>query len=91
MKKNAVTHARLDDHKRITHLRVVEPDGQIYTRTRAQVVRAIESGTPHVTLVVANGRKVSAQIKVIVVNDRKWLRTDANRIAADNLENLPSF
>lgn len=92
MNTRFITHVRRDTSDRITHLRVVTPNGIAQERARAGVVQDIDWGTRHRTRYTRNGRMVDgAFVEVITVNGRKWLRTDANRVASDNLENLPSF
>ena len=60
---------------------------------RKQVVSAIEGGTTFVTILKgSDGKwKKGQDVHIITVNEVKYIRTDQNRKAADNLENLPEF
>lgn len=61
--------------------------------TRNQVVSVIEGGKSFVTILQdSDGRWRKGQdIHIITVNSVKYIRTDQNRTASDNLENLPEF
>jgi hypothetical protein len=60
--------------------------------TRSQVVSAIERGKSFVTILRTNNKwKKGQDVHIITVNNVKYIRTDQNRIASDNLENLPEF
>lgn len=61
--------------------------------TRNQVVSAIERGTTFVTILKnAEGKWTRGQdVHLVTVNRVKYIRTDGNSKAADNLENLPRF
>ncbi len=60
---------------------------------REDVVSAIENGKTFVTIKKdANGKwKKGQDVHVIIVNDEKYIRTDKNSTASDNLENLQKF
>jgi hypothetical protein len=60
---------------------------------RSQVVAAIERGTTFVTILKGTDGKwqKGQDVHVITVNGVKYIRTDQNRRASDNLENLPEF
>lgn len=74
---------------------VVNSDGTFQTQgaevKRSAVVSDIEgNGAVYETIYKRNGKwQRGAQIKVIVVNGTKYLRTDANNTAADNLDEIP--
>jgi len=61
--------------------------------TREKVVSAIEGGTTFVTIFKGNDGKweKGQDVHVVKVNGKKYIRTDKNSRAADNLENLPEF
>jgi molybdopterin biosynthesis enzyme len=59
---------------------------------RSQVVAAIERGTSFVTILFRDGKWQKGQdVHIVTVNSVKYIRTDQNQRAADNLENLPEF
>ena len=62
-------------------------------KSRRTVVNDIESGKLVKTAVKQNDGKYyeGQQVNVINVNGSKYLRTDRNNIARDNLENLPTY
>jgi hypothetical protein len=61
--------------------------------TRNEVVSAIERGKSFVTILrdADDKWKKGQDVHVITVNGVKYIRTDRNRRASDNLENLPEF
>jgi hypothetical protein len=61
--------------------------------SRNQVVSAIEHGKTFVTILEgADGKWQKGQdIHIITVDKVKYIRTDQNRRASDDLENLPEF
>jgi len=60
--------------------------------TRAQVVSAIEGKRSVITVYDKDGKwRRGEDVRVIVVNGIKFIRTDTNYRAADNLGNLPRF
>ena len=61
--------------------------------TRNQVVSAIEGGKSFVTILQGNDNKwkKGQDVHIITINGVKYIRTDQNRRASDNLENLPEF
>jgi len=60
---------------------------------RKQVVSAIEGGTTFVTILEgSDGKwKKGQEVHIITVKGVKYIRTDQNAEASDNLENLPEF
>lgn len=60
---------------------------------REQVVSALETGYTFVTIPKNNqGNWIRGRnVEIIKVNGTKYIRTDRNSIASDNLENLPRF
>lgn len=63
-------------------------------RTRGQIVNGIEKkGFTYVTAFKkSNGDYTKgARVEIVTVNEKKYLRTDKNKTARDNLENLPEF
>lgn len=94
---SAVHYSEGTNRKYISHLRV-HPDGDSSvgtgsTWTKDQVVAAINSGSSFMTIYQgSDGKwKRGEDVRVITVNYRHYLRTDANHIEADNLGNLPEF
>lgn len=61
--------------------------------TRQSIVDSIEKGYVFSTMFQdSNGKWVAGkEVRIVTVNGVKYLRTDANSKAADNLENLPEF
>lgn len=60
--------------------------------TREDVVSTIDRKFTFVTLIkTSNGWKVREYVRTIIVNGRKYIRTDANQVESDNLENLPEY
>jgi len=61
--------------------------------TRAQVVASLESGTTFCTATKGsdgNWHK-GAAVKIVVIDNQKYIRTKADGTKADNLDNLPTF
>lgn len=85
------------NHNHITRLRVHPNNnntvGSATAWDRNLVVSQIESGQTFVTIWVGSNNQWQrgSDVEVVVVNGVKYLRTDRNNIAADNLENLPEF
>ena len=61
--------------------------------TRSEVVTAIGSDKTFVTITQTTDRKWNKgeDVRIITVNGMKYIRTDANSRASDNLGNLPEF
>ena len=61
--------------------------------TRSQVVSALETNKTFITVTKGNdGKYIKGEdVRIITVNGVKYIRTDANSTAADNLGNLPEF
>lgn len=60
--------------------------------TRATVVANIKDGKTYMTIFTSpEGWKKGQDVRIITVRNEEFIRTDANAIAADNLENLPEF
>lgn len=60
-------------------------------RTRAAVVRMLESGSTFATARM-HGRWVrGADVSVVTIGRDKYLRTNRNQVAADNLGELPEL
>jgi len=60
---------------------------------RSTVVANIQNGSSYMTIFKgANGNwKKGQDVRIIKVGNEEFIRTDANAIASDNLENLPEF
>lgn len=85
------------EHTHIDKVRVC-PDlgdklGNFSEIVRGDVVNAIERGNSFVTIYAnSDGNwKKGEDVRIIIVGGEKYLRTDANSKAADNLGNLPEF
>lgn len=85
------------EHTHIVKVRV-HPDlgdkiGTSSEMARSDVVNAIERGNSFVTISVNpdGAWKKGEDVRIIIVGGVKYLRTDANSKAADNLGNLPEF
>jgi len=61
--------------------------------TRSQIVVAIENGKSFVTILrnASNNWGKGEDLRIITINSTKYIRTDANSTAADNLGELPEF
>jgi len=94
-----VTAQRKDRNEVITAINVhaLSPTstGPATEWTKSQGVSTIEKGYRMCTMLWNTGSgqwNIQANIRVVTdSNGNKYLRTDANNIASDNLENLPSF
>lgn len=93
-----VTHVRYNTKR--THIDSVkmcedkgDSLGSAMVVSRQWVVESIEQNTTFVTAPPGEEGKIKegARVEIIVVNGEKYLRTDANSKAADNLGNLPEF
>lgn len=59
---------------------------------REDVVRALENNTTFVTSYKEKDKWVKGnEVHIIVVNNKKFIRTDGNSIEEDNLGDLPTF
>lgn len=84
------------NHQRIEKVKVHKDNGDTIGSpsewTRAQVVLTIEAGNTFVTILNQGGSWRKGQnVHIVVINGVKYIRTDQNRQASDNLENLPEF
>ena len=94
---SAVRYDTSSGNRHISHLRV-HPDsdtsvGMAETWTKDSVVSAINRRTGFVTIYKnpdGNWKK-GEDVRVVVISSTSYLRTDANRIEADNLGSLPEF
>jgi hypothetical protein len=94
---SAVRYDSSSGGHRISHLRV-HPDGDssvgaAETWTKDSVVTAINRKVGFVTTYKnTDGTwKKGEDVRVVVIGFNSYLRTDANRIEADNLGSLPEF
>jgi len=60
---------------------------------REKVVSSLETGYTFVTILKNNqgNWNKGRNVEIVRVNGTKYIRTDRNSIASDNLENLPRF
>jgi hypothetical protein len=93
-----ISHVRYDDDQtHIVKVKVREDTGDKLVNpkewTREQVVSAIESGKTFVTILKGGDDKWQRgqDVHIITVDGVKYIRTDQNQEASDNLENLPEF
>lgn len=61
--------------------------------TKEDIIYLIEDGAIIFSRYVGKDGKftMGAKINVISINNKKYLRTDPNKTAKDNLDNLPTF
>jgi len=83
------------DRRHIEHLEVRWDYGHTISAVsaiwpRSAVISYIENGYRFTTFYLTSGGVWArgAEVHVVNVHGQKYLRTDGNRIAADNLENL---
>jgi len=83
-----------------SHIEAVEirPDegakaGSASEATRAQVVASLEAGTTFCTATVGSDGKFQkgAAVKIYKYDGEKYIKTKADGIKNDNLDNLPTF
>jgi len=84
-----------DDRSHITHLET-RPAGSAAIgtpeeRTRATVVRMIQSGSTFATAYMRGRWVRGADVLVVTIGGEKYLRTDLNEKRADNLGELPEL
>jgi hypothetical protein len=66
--------------------------GTVSEATRSQIVNSIESGTTFCTATSAGDKwHKGAAVKVVVIDNQKFIKTKADNSKADNLDNLPTF
>jgi hypothetical protein len=82
-------------HIQAVQIRADEGDkaGSPSETTRAQVVTWLESGYTFCTATIGgNGNwQKGAPVKIVVIDNQKFIRTKADGTKADNLDNLPTF
>jgi hypothetical protein len=85
------------DDKHIEKVKV-HPDngdtiGAASEESRSTVVDRIEAGNSFVTIVKNKEKKWNKgeDVRIITVNSKKFIRTDANKTESDNLGELPTF
>ena len=84
--------ARTHIEKVKVHVDGGETIGAASEWSRSQVVSAIENGKTFVTILKGSeGWKKGQDVHLVTVNGTKYIRTDRNSRASDNLENLPEF
>ena len=85
------------EHTHITGAKVFEDMGdKLGVSTdwaRPNIVRAIETGNTFVTIYKNSGENYvkGEDVRTVAVNGIKYIRTDANSKASDNLGKLPEF
>lgn len=94
---SAVRYDTSSTSQHISHLRVHSDEGDSIktatTWTKNQVVISINNGQSFKTMYKKLDGKwyMGEDVRVIVIDGEYYLRTDANRIKADNLGELPEF
>lgn len=85
-----ITHKR-ESKSHITHVQAAPSlgTGGGTSFTREETVRWIKDKIGEFWTEVRKER--GAKVEVVAVNGTEYLRTDANRIASDNLGSLPDF
>ena len=84
-------------HTHIVGVKVHEDKGDTVGNaeewTRIQVVSARERGRTFVTIFKGSDNQWhrGQDVDILIVNREKFIRTDRDQIAADNLEKLPEF
>jgi hypothetical protein len=70
-----------------------EKIGPFQEWTRSEVVIALEQGKTFTTILMGSDGKwrKGQDVHIVTVNGVKYIRTDKNYRASDNLENLPEF
>ena len=90
-----ISAIRRSSDRRISHLKVHKSEdfNNPSTWTTAMVVQYIEAGYVFYTTYVGNDGKyiTGAKVEIFIMNGQKYLRTNRDRTAKDNLENLPEF
>jgi len=84
------------DHQHIVRTKVYEDNGDTLGTEkewmRSEVVSAIEIGKTFITIFRKDDKWAKGQeVRPITINGTKYIRTDANSRAADNLDNLPEY
>lgn len=86
-----------DERSHIVKVKVHEDKGDRFGSaeewSRHQVVSAMEGGKTFVTILKGTDDKwkKGQDVHIITVKGVKYIRTDKNQRASDNLENLPEF
>jgi hypothetical protein len=84
------------EHTHIVKVRL-QPDngdsmGAVTEWSRSQVVTSLEAGRSFVTILQNGGQwKRGEDVRTVTINGSKYIRTDSNSRAADNLGSLPEF
>lgn len=66
--------------------------GDARKMTRAEVITAIGEGRTFVTVISRDGKATKgADVRVITINGRKYIKSDSNDKKADNLGALPEY
>jgi hypothetical protein len=82
----------------IESVQVRQDDGETIsaattTTSRSEVVRLLEAGYTFCTATMGNDGKWNkgAAVKIVEIDDQKFIRTKADGTKSDNLDNLPTF
>ena len=93
-----ISHVRYNDQRtHIVKVKVREDKGDSLGNaeewSRSQVVSALDRGKTFVTILEGSDHKWNRgqDVHIITVNGTKYIRTDQNQRASDNLEKLPEF
>lgn len=90
-----ISAIRRSSDRRISHLKVHKNEdfNNPSIWTAEQVIQYIEARYVFYTTYIGNDGKykIGAKVEVFIMNGQKYLRTNRDRTAIDNLENLPEF
>ncbi|MFW6116392.1 MAG: DUF3892 domain-containing protein [bacterium] len=92
-----ISHVRYDSSgMHITRVRIHKDLGDTFAPSqemaRSEVVLEIERGTTFVTITRSNGKwRKGEDVHIVKVRGVKYIRTDRNAKASDNLGDLPEF
>jgi hypothetical protein len=93
-----ISEVRFNDEK--THIDKVmshteNDDNKVSTGAemeRTKVISLLGDDYTFATIIKADkGWKFGAKVRVVIVDGTKYIRTDADKIKADNLDSLPTF
>jgi hypothetical protein len=60
--------------------------------TRKEVIDSLEAGNTFMTIFLKSGSwHKGSEVRIIIIGGEKFIRTDADEIKEDNLEDLPRF
>lgn len=92
----AVRYKESERQKHIEQVKIREDTGDLLTNerivSREDIVRKILKNVSFVTAYKKGGKwKLGDEVNIVRINDIYFIRTEGNRIAEDNLGELPEF